>query len=508
MQVMGRPVTGRRWVVSALAIAALVLGLAPTTLPASAASFTGGTRTVSVTSSSVTVAPSTSWGSGSFRILASTKRADMKLSRLKKAKASARTTQSVVTLSGLTYTTAPYYYRVQAKRGSKVSYSKVRTVYLRPPTPSLRVVTSETTGLALVWSGPAASRYVVISAEDPTMVEGRRAVSLDRRLREYTPLDLVPGQQYWFQVQAYNGPTASLPSAVATATATAAGVTVRTMSYNLLRANKDGQVESGNKVAPWSQRKLAAAALIRRTNPDILTVQEASDWAGAVKGPRMVDDLRSTLGTSTWSLARTEIPPSEAFYFRTGRYILYKTAVFSAVGEGGHWNLGNSRFAAYQILQHRSTGAKVLVLSIHLEYGTFSRAKDVLRQQQTKVLLDKVRSYLANRPMPVLYLGDFNSHEGRTNVFDGPGTVMRPAHMTDSDEVAPVTVNRTLNSANKYARLAPRASAHVDHIYVPPGVGVRRFEVVAALSSGRFVGVIPSDHNPVSADLVLPYPAS
>jgi hypothetical protein len=43
---------------------------------------------------------------------------------------------------------------------------------------------------------------------------------------------------------------------------------------------------------------------------------------------------------------------------------------------------------------------------------------------------------------------------------------------------------------------------------VPPGVGVRRFEVVASLTSGRYVGVIPSDHNPVAADLVLPYPAS
>jgi endonuclease/exonuclease/phosphatase family metal-dependent hydrolase len=507
---MSRPAAiGRRWVVAALAAAALVLGLAPATLPAAAASFTGGARTLAVTSSSVTVAASTSWGAGKFRILASTTRADLKISRLKNAKASSRTTQSVVTLSGLRYTTAPYYYRVQAKKGRKVTYSKVRSVYLRPPTPTLRVVNGETSGLALVWSGPSASRYVVIQAEDPTMTEGRRAVSLDARLREYTPLDLVPGQQYWFQVQAYNGPTASLPSATAAATATAAGVTVRTMTYNLLRAQKDGLVASGNKIAPWSERKLAAAALIRRTDPDILTVQEASDWAGAVKGPRMVDDLRSTLGTSTWSLARTEVPPTEAAYFRTGRYILYKTAVFSAVGEGGHWHLGNDRYAAYQILQHRSTGARVLVLSVHLEFGTYSRAKDVLRQEQTKVLLGKVRSYLANQPMPVLYLGDFNSHEGsKTHSFDGPGTVLRPAHMTDSDEVAPVTVNRTLNSANKYARLAPRGSAHVDHVYVSPGVGVRRFEVVANLTGGRFVGVIPSDHNPLAVDLVLPYPAS
>ena len=193
------------------------------------------------------------------------------------------------------------------------------------------------------------------------------------------------------------------------------------MSYNLLRAQKDGQIESGNKVAPWSQRKLAAAALIRKANPDILTVQEASDWAGAAKGPRMVDDLRSTLGSSTWALARTEVPPSEAFYFRTGRYILYKSSVFSAVGEGGHWDARQRSLGGVpDPPAPRAPVRRSWSLSIHLEYGTYSRAKDVLRQQQTRVLLGKVRTYLANRPMPVLYLGDFNSHEKSSNVFDGP----------------------------------------------------------------------------------------
>ena len=258
-------------------------------------------------------------------------------------------------------------------------------------------------------------------------------------------------------------------------------------------------------MAPWSQRRLAAAALIRRSNPDLLAVQEASDWVGRVKGPRQVDDLRSALGSSTYSLARTEVPPTEQFYFRTGRYILFKPSVLRAVGEGGHWEIGRARFAAYQILEHLQTGARFLALSVHLEPGTGSRSKDVLRQQQTRVLLGRVHAFLANQPMPVVYLGDFNSHEKRPNVFDGAGTVMRPAHMSDSDEAAAVTVNRTLNSSNKYLRRAPRTSSHVDHVWVTPGVGVRRFEIVAALRSGKFVGIIPSDHNPVAVDVVLPY---
>jgi hypothetical protein len=502
------PGRARRISVVAGAVSALVLALTPAVTQAAPAKLTGGAQTVSVTSSSITVAPKSAWSPGSYRIIASTIKSALKRKALKNAKRSAATTQQVVTLGGLSYTTKPYYYRVRAVSGGKTRYSAIRTVYLRPPTPTLRVVGSSTTGLALVWSGPTATRYVVIQAEDPTMSEGRRAVSLDSRQRQYTPLGLVPGTQYWFAVQAYNGGVASLRSKAVAAVAPAAGVTVRAMTYNIMRIQKDGTQSNGERIAPWKQRKPVAVSLIRRVDPDVLAIQEGSDWATGSKGPRQVDDLRASLGSSTYALARTEVPPTESAYFRTGRYILYKSSVFRAVGDGGHWVLGPGHFAAYQILEHLETRARVLAVSVHLESGNDSYAADVRRQAQARLLLSKVQAYLAGRPMPVFYLGDFNSHEKKPHALDGPGVVMRAAHIADADEVAPVTVNRTLNSANKYRRVAPRASAHVDHIYAPPGVGVRRFEIVANLTSGKFTGTIASDHNPVTADLVLPYPSS
>ena len=112
------------------------------------------------------------------------------------------------------------------------------------------------------------------------------------------------------------------------------------MTYNLLRIQRDGQVVEGSRIAPWSSRKYAEAALIKKENPDILTVQEGSDWVGRVKGPRQVDDLVDVLGSS-YRLAYTETPPNQPHYLRTGRYIIYKPSVFRAVGDGGHWDVGN-----------------------------------------------------------------------------------------------------------------------------------------------------------------------
>ena len=42
-------------------------------------------------------------------------------------------------------------------------------------------------------------------------------------------------------------------------------------------------------------------------------------------------------------------------------------------------------------------------------------------------------------------------------------------------------------------------------MYAPAGVAVRGWALALNLTAGKFVGAIPSDHNPVVADVVLPY---
>ena len=86
-----------------------------------------------------------------------------------------------------------------------------------------------------------------------------------------------------------------------------------------------------------------------------------------MRGPRQVDDLLKALG-GAYGLARTEIPPNESHYFRVGNYVLYKRSAYTPVGSGGHWDLGKipdgrSRYAAYQVLQQRSTGARLLFVT-------------------------------------------------------------------------------------------------------------------------------------------------
>ena len=51
-----------------------------------------------------------------------------------------------------------------------------------------------------------------------------------------------------------------------------------------------------------------------------------------------------------------------------------------------------------------------------------------------------MRTFQAKAQVPVIYLGDFNSHEGHS--LDGPGVAFRATGAVDADEVAQTLVNR------------------------------------------------------------------
>jgi endonuclease/exonuclease/phosphatase family metal-dependent hydrolase len=104
--------------------------------------------------------------------------------------------------------------------------------------------------------------------------------------------------------------------------------------------------------------------------------------------------------------------------------------------------------------------------------------------------------------LPVVYAGDVNSHEGHP--LDGPAVAMGATGTADAQLVAPHRTNVQYNSANQYRRTPPKSGLALDRIYASPGVAVGAWRQVLELSGGRLVGVIPSDHNAVVADLVVP----
>jgi endonuclease/exonuclease/phosphatase family metal-dependent hydrolase len=273
-----------------------------------------------------------------------------------------------------------------------------------------------------------------------------------------------------------------------------------------LEGSSAGQVENGRRIPSWGARRAGVVGLIRGSNPDVLAVQEGAAWVGQPQGyggRRQVDDLAAALG-SGYALARTEVPPTVHHYLRTGQYLLYKRAAWSPTSTRGGWNLGNGKYAAYQVLRSRTSGARTLVVSVHLAVGN-GAANDAIRQRETNRLLADAAALAGPAHLPVVYAGDFNSDVNPHHAFDGPGLALRAARVADAEKVAQRLVNSRYNSANLYLSRPPAVDQSIDYVYAAPGVAVASRSVVLHLRGGRFVGVIPSDHNPVVAQLSVPY---
>ncbi|HTW19080.1 MAG TPA: endonuclease/exonuclease/phosphatase family protein [Mycobacteriales bacterium] len=490
--------------------AALLPGLALAALPATATAVGGQKMTppraihvVRVSSSSFTVRARGSAKAKRYQLWASTTRSDLYVRNLGRAK-TVSSKHPTLTVRGLPYTSKPYYYRLAAWNGPHHQFSPlINAVGLRPAVPSRVDVGDRDGGLALSWHSGPATGFSVEQATDPSMSQHVQRYRLRGKDTTFTPYGVAPGTTYYFRIRALNGSTPSGYTSPIGATDTASGQAVRVMTYNVLEAYYDGRREGSGHVSPWSQRVHGVVKLIRQADPDVIAIQEAAAWTAGVKGPRQVDSLVHHLG-GTYALAHTEIPPTQHHYFRTGVYVLYKKADYKAVGAGNHWGIGDNRWAAYQTLENRTSGARFLFVSPHLSVGAGLKY-DKQREAETQSLLRQADAYAAHDNLPIVFGGDFNSDNDHWHPLNAPAKVMRQARVDDAFDVAQRRTNARFNSANDYYRKPPAFGYHLDYIYVSPGIAVRSWKLIIDLRHGRFVGVIPSDHNPIVANIVIPY---
>ena len=94
-------------------------------------------RLISATSSSLTVTLSAVMGARGYRVYASTTRSDVYVANIARAHRSAIARRPTITVRGLPYTTAPYYYRIETLSESGHSWDRViRAAGLRTPAPT------------------------------------------------------------------------------------------------------------------------------------------------------------------------------------------------------------------------------------------------------------------------------------------------------------------------------------------------------------------------------------
>jgi endonuclease/exonuclease/phosphatase family metal-dependent hydrolase len=491
----------------------MAVGVAVVAVPGTASAHTSrpseptGLHVVRVTDTSFTVAMNPASHAKRYRLFASTVRSNMFTKNISRAHKSQLSPSPRVAINGLPRTSAPYYYRVEALNGPRAKFSStIGEVGLRPAPPAHVRATSSSAKTYVTWNGGGASGFTVEQATDPGMTKHQKIYTVHGDANQLTPYSLSTGRKYYFRVRSLNQATPSSYSSTTQTVVQTGQQFARVMTYNIKKSSLDGQAEGGSRVAPWtSKRKAAVARLIRRASPDVAGIEEAGSWVGRREGARQIDTLRQALG-GEYSLAHTEVPPSQPGTKRTGDYILYKTATYQAVGRGGHWNVGDSRWGVHQILRNRQTGAKFLFVTTHL-WDASGRAGDIKREHETEQLVSDGNALAARHGIPVVYVGDFNSDSFGNHAFNAATRVMKRNHIADAFNVAQVHARAGYNTANHYMRRPPHVGARIDYVFAPPGVGVKSWKLIMRLRHGRYVGTIPSDHNPLAADITIPYRA-
>jgi endonuclease/exonuclease/phosphatase family metal-dependent hydrolase len=299
------------------------------------------------------------------------------------------------------------------------------------------------------------------------------------------------------------------PGAEASSTV-AADLNLTVMSFNILTS--DPIIFGRNPAVPRAELAFAArapgiAAQVTAADPDVVALQENFG------DPYPYDLLRTRLAAYEW------VNPSRQVT------ILARKSRFTVITSGYRdLNQTEKGFLSWARLRDGTTGRAFWVFDVHLRAGS-TRANARVRSTETdrvRALMLKLNPGLAE---PVVLMGDLNtlSRERRT-LYRDPIVKLTAGGLVDAATVA-AEDSSTVPGADSfhgfkatvkgrsYVKVVPRTGVRLDFIFVPKQTDVLSFgvdtgpTVVRAVVAGervyRWKGVVPSDHSPVVAEIIL-----
>ncbi len=385
---------------------------------------------------------------------------------------------------------------LRVRTASKSSYP-----YLTPV--SLRATTRTTSSQFVSWSsrGPGVSYRIRYATSSPLTGKGVKVVDVGESAAVLTGLQ--KGTRYYWSVGVVTRDTKhstlSNVSKVSsfTTTATSVGEPFTVATYNICSHAASCFQQDGRTVT-WAQRQAALSATIAAAQPDVIGFQEAylsEDLVEAVnsRGLQLV-----RLGTDHWD---------SSLAFNSRRLVLEDSGNQTLSGDG-------LRNAVWAQLRDISTGRQMFVVSTHLAVGNSAQDR-AARATQAAEVVSMIRAQNQSK-LEVVILGDLNTsklssdHSTIYNTFVGAGYVDTfanpPKSRYPAASHAEHLVNTDYNSANQYIRRAVRAKFvngfDIDYVWTSKKTRVEVAKVSVSLDrSGNFTGVIPSDHNMVTATI-------
>lgn len=360
-------------------------------------------------------------------------------------------------------------------------------------------LTSSGATLTVDWADvPGVDRFEVFASPSYASLPTKTTPSVTVTGSKATVTRLDPGRDYYIQVRGVNGAGPGLRSlrighgTIADEVSLRSGAPVhRVLSWNIC----------SNACGSLATRTRVVTSRIAELKPDIVALQEASKYTSAPTGYRHVVD-----GQNDILVRRGEFGAVAATASRPTSGTVRFASRHTTSGKGVAW----------AALHHRS-GAHVLVLDVHLVTGT-SRSAVAQREYEAgrvAALVASLRKKLAASHgsvadwtrVPVILVGDFNTHKSRTD--DDTMSVLEGSGYRDAFDQARSLTRQHHNTGNPDWSTRPVIGqlwgAHVDKVVVKPSRTVVRSWANAGemTSSRRYVTPLGSDHHPLLVELSL-----
>ncbi len=321
---------------------------------------------------------------------------------------------------------------------------------------------------------------------------------------------LVAGTKYYYKVRVLSTTGSYLSNYSKTSSFTVSKTytspAIKVATYNVCSVACDASTHL------WTERKPAVIANIAAQSPDIIALQEMDR--------SLLADLLDGLNAATSRSYMTSDPPSKGGSGTTK--LAYDTLRFDmAPSEDGSVELtsgesGTRKWAVWAILIDKLSGKKLFVVSVHLVAG---EAWQELRKVQSAEIVDLVKAKNTEN-LPVIIAGDFNSgrdYKPSNYVYDvltaagyreplgNTNNSWTPARTATAEHRVNLDYN-TYNNFDAYARRSKYDNgSDIDYIWHSPKIRVALSAVAVDVdTSGKFVGLIPSDHNMLTATVHLP----
>ena len=291
----------------------------------------------------------------------------------------------------------------------------------------------------------------------------------------------------------------------------AAQVSLNVMTFNIKGDGGSlGERTSANSWYPLigngAARKERALSVIGTYDPDLMSVQE-------LKENQLADLLGSTAlaGYAYYGAGRETgtTGDSNGVFYRTSRFTRLDQGDFwlsstpdvpGTVFPGNGSDTGNPRMATWMKLYDNQSKATYFVLSTHWSLDSLAR------QQGASLIRTQIEQLAGD--LPIIALGDLNSTQTSTEYRRLSGA-LNPSGFQLTNAYRDVYPTSSGQERTFHDWTGNTSGSSIDHIFYSTG---SIFDAVSAnIVHTSFAGKYPSDHFPVTANLlvtVVPEPAS